>query len=131
MAELIQQVSEDPPTLEMYVNFDQDIVCREFDNDKWNDEFFSELDHTQGSSSRARVTTTDDEDEQEEDNEPPQPKIATISEATDLLEQTRYFFDFESVANDISAAVDKVSMLKLKKTMSAKQTHIHNFFSSC
>ena len=38
---------EDPHNLEMYLNFNQDIVHQEFDDDKWNDEFFAELDRTQ------------------------------------------------------------------------------------
>lgn len=133
LAELIEQVCEDPPDLEMYLNFDQDIMCQEFDDDNWNDEFFSELDHIQGSSSRVRAST-DDEDEEDEADEPAQPKIKTVSEAIDLLEQTQYFLDFsgyESVANDISAAIDKVAKLKMKKLMSAKQSHIDEYFSSC
>ena len=44
----------------------------------------------------------------------------------DLLEQAQYFVDFsgyESVANDISAAIDSIAKLKMKKMMSAKQSH--------
>ena len=44
LTRLVEQVCEDPPDLVMYLNFDQDIVCQEFDDDKWNDEFFAELD---------------------------------------------------------------------------------------
>jgi hypothetical protein len=132
LAELIEQVCEDPPDLEMYLNFDQDIVCQEFDDGNWNDEFFSELDHIQGHSSRVRVSS-DDEDEEVEVDEPAQPKIKTIFEAIDLLEQAQYFLDFsryESVANDISAAIDNIAKLKMKKMMSTKQSHIDKYFSS-
>ena len=36
LTQLIEQVCEDPPDLDMYLNFDQDIVCREFDDEKRN-----------------------------------------------------------------------------------------------
>ena len=33
LTQLIEQLCEDPPDLDMYLNFDQDIVCREFDDE--------------------------------------------------------------------------------------------------
>ena len=49
LTQLIEQVCEDPPDLDMYLNFDQDIVCSKFDDGNWNNKFFLESDRTQGS----------------------------------------------------------------------------------
>ena len=57
----------------MYLNSDQDIVCREFDDENWNNKFF--LDRTQGSSSQRRTEdASSDNEEDEADDEPFQPK---------------------------------------------------------
>ena len=47
----------------MYLNSDQDIVCREFDDENWNNEFFLELDRTQGSSSSPRTEDASSDNE--------------------------------------------------------------------
>ena len=79
----------------MYLNSDQDIVCREFDDENWNNEFFLELDRTQGSSSRPRTEDADSDIEEDvADYKPFQHKIKTLNEAIGLLEQTQYFLDF-------------------------------------
>ena len=46
LTQLIEQVCEDLSDFDMYLSFDQDIVCREFDDENWNNEFFLELDRT-------------------------------------------------------------------------------------
>ena len=132
LTQLIEQVCKDPPDLDMSLNFVQDIVCREFDDENWNNEFFLELDRTQGSSSRPRTEdASSDNKEDEADDEPFQPTIKTLTEAIDLLEQTQYFLDFsgyESVANEVGAVIDKVVLLQMKELMSAKQSHIDEYF---
>ena len=70
-------------------------------------------------SSRPRTEdASSDNEEDEADNEPFQPKIKTLTEAIDLLEQTQYFLDFsgyESVANEVGAVIDKVVLLQMKE----------------
>ena len=90
------------------------------------------MDFTQGSSSQPRTEDPSSNNEEDEaDNEPFQRKNKTLTEAIDLLEQTQYFLDFsgyESVVNEVGAVIDRVVLLQMKELMSAKQSHIDEYF---
>ena len=106
MTQLIEKVCEDSPDLDMYLNSDQGIVCREFDDENWNNNL------------NWIVLKKVPVDQQQKiykrrwaDDEPFQPKIKTLTKAIDLLEQTQYFLDFsgyEPVANEVGAVIDKI-----------------------
>ena len=132
LTRLVERVCEDPPDLEMYLNFDQDIVCQQFDDDKWNDEFFAELDRTQeGATCKERRLQEDEATCSSDEEEPVQPTIKTTSEALQLHEQTQYFLDFFGhgyVANYVGVVIDKVVALQMKQLMNAKQSHIDDCF---
>ena len=109
----------------MYLNFDQGIVCQEFDDDKCNDEFFVELDQTpEGATCKDRRLQEDEATCSSDEEEPVQLTIKITSKALQLLEQAQYFLDFfghGSVTNDIGIVIDKAAALQMKQWVNAKQ----------
>ena len=128
-----QACHDDPPDLNMYINFDQDFpICHEFDDDTWNDEFFSELDKSQEAVRSTRPRLEDQDSKDDEDEAPSLPKIKSLPEAIYSLEQVKYhleFYGYGSEADSISIAIHTIAEVQMKKFMSAKQTCIHEYFN--
>ena len=78
-----------------FVSGDDDLpVCLEFDDDQWEEQFFSSVDP-----STASTSTESKPEEEELDLEPPAPKIRTLSEAICQLEDVRIFLDERGYVN--------------------------------
>ena len=96
--------------------------------DTWNDEFFSELDKSQGAG-RSTQTRLEDQDSTDDKHEAlPLSKSKSLPEAIDSLEQVKDYLEFSgygSEADSISVAINTITEVQMKKFILAKHTHIY------
>ena len=113
MHDLIGQLgpTEDNCSVNEYINGDDNLpVCFEFDNEQWEEQFFSSIDPTHSASSCF-------ESEDEAEIEPPPPKLRNLGEAVRNLEDVQEFLDskgYITEATVIASAIDMVGTLQFK-----------------
>ena len=90
--------------------------------DTWNDEFFSELDKSQGAARSAQTLLEDQDGTDDEHEAPPITKIKSLPEAIHSLQKVKDYLQFSgygSQADSISVATDTITEVKMKKFMLA------------
>ena len=89
--------------------------------DTWNDEFFSELDKSQGAA-RSTQTLLEYQDSTDDEHEAPPLLKMSLPEAIHSLEQVKDYLEFSgygSEAGCISVAINTITEVKMKKFMLA------------
>lgn len=121
IADLIHQLHVDCSAAE-YISGDDDLpVCSDFDNDHWEEEFFSTM---------LPSTSTDSVDsdfEEEIDIDLPAPKIKNLGEAIRCLEDVQLFLDtkgFIGEATTVASTIDTVASLYSR---TGRQTTLDEF----
>ena len=91
-----------------YVSGDDNLpVCFQFDNEHWEEQFFSSIDPVHSASSYIEL-----ESEDEPEIEPPPPKLRNLGEAIRNLEDVQEIYISEATA--IACVIDKVGTLRFK-----------------
>ena len=89
--------------------------------DTWNDEFFSELDKSQGAAKSTQTFLEDQDSTDDQHKAPPLTKMS-LPEAIHSLEQVKDYLEFSgygSEADSISVAIDTITEVRMKKFMLA------------
>ena len=110
-------------TAEEYVNGDNSLsVCVDMDDDQWDASFLDSLAEEQA--------VTDDEEELEEEFNvpPPAPKLKSLQEAIQSLEDIKVYLEDHGLFDQATAATDLLVQLASSHASSLTQLTLHHFF---
>ena len=123
---LVDQIGGEHCSVDEYIEGDDDLgFCFDVEDENWDDEFFTNLVSAQLCNHETEELESDVEEEC--DVLPPEPKLKSIRQAIESLEDVQYFLQYHGHPNDpskLSSVIDHLAHIQSKKRI---QTSMDDF----